>query len=224
MNFLNAHKIVHDYAGSVGMGADKNAIGRPISYLKNTKDEIVNAYKIFYAHMIFFHTRTQDEYDQYQTVYRFINDFIDMDKYNETIECNKIVNNKSIFGKFQNKEKVNNAREKLNGFMQEYADKLLHPYRIEEIDDIFPKLQNKSQELHNYIKEEMEKNGEDSASKIYYSCCEEYCKFAYNLVGIELSETDLPFFMSFDTMRKFLEDKDLSTYYVGYENYVKNNR
>lgn len=54
MNFIEAHMIVHDYGGALAKGTNRNAlIFRPNSYLKNTKDEIIDAYKIFYAHMIF---------------------------------------------------------------------------------------------------------------------------------------------------------------------------
>ena len=67
MNFIEAHMIVHDYGGALAKGTNRNAlIFRPNSYLKNTKDEIIDAYKIFYAHMIFFNTRTQEEYEQYK--------------------------------------------------------------------------------------------------------------------------------------------------------------
>ncbi len=64
MNFLDAHKIVHDYTNVVAALKTKpDEIAMRASLLKNTKDEIIDAFKLFYAHMFLFNTRTKDEFE-----------------------------------------------------------------------------------------------------------------------------------------------------------------
>ncbi len=174
MNFINAHKIVHDYSGAIGRHRPKEALlYYPISYLSNSKDEIIDAYKLMFAHMIFFHTRTQDEYKQYYALLRSIDFFIDDSKYNDIINCNGIINAKGILAKWRNKTALPYVREKLIGYLDEMSNLGLYPYRINEIDDYFDTMQKKYLEIRDIFKSEKVKQG-DLSTNTYYKYCTEY--------------------------------------------------
>lgn len=64
MNFLDAHKIVHQIWDALGRGnLHKDDFFRPISFIpfEFDKNKVVSAFQIFIAHMILFQTRTPEQ-------------------------------------------------------------------------------------------------------------------------------------------------------------------
>lgn len=87
---------MHEYGRAVGRGNDPKAlIFRPASYLPANGDQqtIIAAFKLFYAHMIYFHTRTQKEYETYETCRKYLNTFIDDASYQEIITYRYCIQN-----------------------------------------------------------------------------------------------------------------------------------
>lgn len=63
MNFLDAHKIVHEYDGALGKGHKNGFFATSSLPFEFDKDRIINAHKIFFAHMILYQTRTPEQFN-----------------------------------------------------------------------------------------------------------------------------------------------------------------
>lgn len=224
MNFIDAHMIVHNYAGSLAKGASENAIiYRPISYLVNTKDEIIDALKLFYAHMIFFNTRTQEEYEQYELARKCLNYFIDDAKYYDVINCNKIINSKSLFEKWRNKTALPFAKEKVNEYLSEISNMMANPFRGEEVEEYFLEMQTQCAVIKERITVEKREQGSVS-NKTYYECCNNYCCVAYEKAHLVMEEMDIEYFYSFDILRYFLTRPNLNDLFENYAGYISTNK
>lgn len=137
MNFLEAHKIVHDFACVVGKGCeykDDFFIGTDKLPFEFDKDKIVSAFQIFIYHMIFFGTRSEEEYQAYYVLYQAnICRFLPHSGILKARQYNKILRNKNPIYKALNKEKISMAGELYSQFMNQNLYEV-EPYRI---DDIF---------------------------------------------------------------------------------------
>ncbi|MGI6731451.1 MAG: hypothetical protein ACOX5F_06130 [Anaerovoracaceae bacterium] len=199
MNFLDAHKIVHDYSGAVGRGADKDALMfRPISYLPTDKDKIIDAFKIFFAHMILFNTRTQEQYEQYYTCLSILKWFV-KDEYYETVI-----------------EFVSNGGDQLTEAMEYFSDIMEEPsYRLEEVEDYFDKMIDDREELLQYYKD-----GDVTSQNLVYN----YCLDAYKFANIDWNDGYEYYFMSFDVLRKMIDNEKYKSHFKMYCDYILNNQ
>ena len=80
MNLLDAHIIVHiKYAGALAnhRPGKYDLLFRPYSDYGSDFDKrsIVDAFKLFYSHMILFNTRTNQEFEQYQFSLQYLDHF-----------------------------------------------------------------------------------------------------------------------------------------------------
>jgi len=225
MNFLDAHIIVHDYFGSLAKLPDAKALlFRRKSDLKNTKDEIIDAYKLFYAHMLFYCTRSQEEYVQYEMSREWLNCFVDDDKYFDVIRCNILVNeSKSFFGKLKNHNALPQAQEKINNYLQESHDLLNDKYRYEEVDEYFDIMKKKIDEIKEIFKDEEEAFGEVS-DKTFNEYSIDFFFTSYEKAHIKVDETDIAFFYPFETLRNLIENPDSCNIYYKYKNYIKTHK
>ncbi len=194
MNFIEAHMIVHDYGGALAKGTNRNAlIFRPNSYLKNTKDEIIDAYKIFYAHMIFFNTRTQEEYEQYENCRKFLNYFVDDVLYNLVIENEKFLSKKRLF---KNRKKLDEA----NQLQQQYMDAISASfskgyYRNDEIEKFFSDAQSIALNMKPRISN-LDLNDEHDFEE-YFDTINAYAAIIYPIANIDLQSNDIDYFFPF---------------------------
>ncbi|MBR0599020.1 hypothetical protein [Sinanaerobacter chloroacetimidivorans] len=199
MNFIDAHKIVHNYAGAMAKGADDNALlFRPLSYIPfQNKDKVIDAHKIFYSHMIFYNTRTQEQYEQYNNILKFLKFFVPDDIYKSVIKLVK-----------------KNKMKEASTFMSDYIDK--PSYRLEEVEDYFSTMIDiKNQSLELYDKNEI-KTMED----LIYN----YCIRAYQHANIEYKEEYFYYFFKFDVMKDYVDDVNYIKYYHKYRDYILNNQ
>jgi len=195
MNFLDAHKIVHDYAGAMGKGADNDALlFRPLSYIPHQdKDKVIDAYKIFYAHMIFYNTRTQEQYEQYDMILDQLKFFIPDDIYNSVINLTK-----------------RNEMKQASNFLSEYIDR--PAYRKEEVEEYF----NTMIDIKNQTFEKYRNNEITRTEDVIYN----YCIRAYKHANMEFEEDYFYYFLSFDAMRDYLSRNIYKEYYERYKDYI----
>lgn len=221
MNFIEAHKIVHDYGSALAKGTDKNAlIFRPNSHLNNTKDEIIDAYKIFYAHMVLFNTRTQKEYEQYEACRKFLNHFVDDALYNLVIENERFLSKNSLF---QNANEIEEAKQLQKQYMDAISDSISKGYyRNDEMKKFF----NDAQEIALKFKAGISKldlNDEKDFGQ-YTNDINSYAFLIYAIANIDLHANDLDFFFPFPLLQRFCKVPQYKDVFGKYSNYIVNNR
>lgn len=224
MNFLDAHKIVHDFACTIGKGCeDEDDFFICIDKLpfEFDKDMIVSAFQIFIYHMIFFRTRTEEEYEQYYVLYQAnIGRFLPRSEVLKIRSYSKIIGNKSVIFKALNKEKIKMAGELYGQFMEKNLDSL-HPYRI---DDIFSTNLGDMQEYKKELTLEVKEKSDAEINEAYDNAIELYAKKAYELANIIWLDDYFYYFQDFKTLRKALPNKQYEKYYLPYKEYIMSNK
>lgn len=200
MNYIEAHMIVHRYGDTVGKGTDQFSMQlRPISLLYPfSKDEIIDAYKIFYAQMIYFHAMTQEQYAAYDMTLSSLNLFVDNNLYKDVVRC------------------IKSGSKEAEKFSEKAIELNSGNYRRKEVRDYFEKmLQVKAGWIQKY------KDGELS----FMECLNHYCADAYTYANIDYkSDSDPYYFLSLETMRKNLNNERMLKYYDKYRDYILKNQ
>ncbi|QHI73475.1 hypothetical protein [Aminipila terrae] len=211
MNFLDSHKIVSDYVDAFARGVEENAmIFRPISYLNGmAKDDIINAYKIFYAHTILYGSRNNEQIQQYDNLLRMINSFVNDEVYYDVARC--IKRNTNIFtGKLKK-----NISNELKQYCKSSTEVLNVPDEVNEVFIFYNDMIEVLNQLYEF---------EDAGKIDRPNLVIQYFKIAYEYANIEYKEDEyIPFFYSFDLMRKHIDDPYLGKYYTPYRDYILEN-
>jgi len=194
LNFLDAHKIVHGFADTVALGCkDKDDFFISVDKLPFAydKDMIVSAFQIFISHMIFFKTRTKEEFEQYSVLYKGnISRYLEYDEILKFRKYSKIIGNKNFIYKILNKDKIKMAGELYSKILEEKID-FEHPYRC---DDIFYTLVGEMQDYKRELFEDSKtKTGEEFMDTYDYAI-ELYAKKTYQLANIEYNDEYFYFF------------------------------
>ncbi len=219
MNLIEAHKIVHDYMQALATPPEENSLFyRPISHLKNTKDEIVDAYKLFYAHMLLFGTRSQKQYQQYEIGRKFLSTFVRDEKYQDVIKCMQVIND----GPPQDNS-LSFCKEKIKIYLTESAALMAHPYRGEEVEAYFARMQQEKAAIEQRWDAGRQTEGRLSL-RAYFLGCSDYCKKAYQAAGLPMQPTDAEYFYPFEIMRELLQNPGLADIFSPYEEYILQNR
>jgi hypothetical protein len=124
-----AEVIVNDYGGALAQGVD--GIARPISLLKNTKDEIKQAFKDYLVALKNHKKLTNEKYSILSATYGYIDHFVDD---NAAAIINK------VFKQIENNESIDQESQKV---YQEFMAKS------------FLKMSDKMQELEDIIKSDI---------------------------------------------------------------------
>lgn len=207
MNFLDAHKIVHDYYKIVEKEKLKNCNWIPIGLLQNSKEEISGAFKFFFAHTIYFLTRNQEEFDEYMMACEYIDRCVDNDLYDSLIESEKIA------------KEINEELNRPNKFQAT----MIGMTESLKISSYFPILLNKKNELFEIMENQCNREGFLSPV-LEIDCSMKYCEYIYELYDIEMSHTDYLFFDKFEALENYLKNPEASKHFIGYEDYIRNNR
>lgn len=215
MNFLDAHIIVHiKYAGALTKhhAGKYDLIFRPYSDYGSDFDKrtILDAFKLFYSHMILFNTRTNQEFEQYQISLQFLDSFLPDDDMERVRKSAKILLDKSLRGKLFNASARDYAQREINY----YNAIALPPYSwTDEMDSFLPKiLDYKKLWLQAYQQRQRDQN-------MFWQYVEQYCDHAYHLANIPQAPNDKVYFAPFDQLRRDLIDspfKDLLSPYADY--------
>jgi hypothetical protein len=205
MNFLDAFKIVHDYAGALAKKSPyKEDVFHPYSDLpfQYDKDLIISAFQIFSAHMILYNTRTPEQSDQYMVALKFINTFLPDEEIIRVRKIKRLVANKSILVSRDKKEKA----------QIEYGDIVVNHFTTSYLyDDFFNYFNDMEAYKTNYVLPNINES-EDITPII-----ENYIHKAYERADIEYLDEYRFFFRSFDTLRKIKNDPQYADIYSGYE-------
>lgn len=223
MNFLDAHKIVHELAYIVGQGSefkDDFFISTDKLSFRFDKDKIVSAFQIFIYHMIFFQTRTAEEYNKYYVLYQMnIDRFLPEAEIQKIRQYNRILNNKNPIYKAINKEKIRMATELYSKFMEKNLS-WLNPYRI---DDIFG---DNLGEMKAYRQELLKTLNGKSDTELYDAydyVIELYAIKTYEKAYIAWKDEYFYYFQDFETMRNALKKPEYNKYYQKYKEYILSN-
>lgn len=76
MNFSESKEVVNQFIEALSHGTKKNGIARYESWLRNSKERIYDAFKIFLAHSINNKKLPSDIFDKYLEASSYIKDFI----------------------------------------------------------------------------------------------------------------------------------------------------
>jgi len=221
MNFLDAHRIVHEFSEAVGKGVESaDDWGfRPISYIpfEFDKDKIFKAFQIFFAHMILYKTRSQGEYEKYKTVFMAIKDFIpDEDLFNIRL-ASEIASKKGFINKLIYGEKINDANKIMETMLSNRVENLKP--ECSEFDDLMKYVAmveyyytSKIGDINNYSEDDLD------------NVIEEYIIRVYKLANIEYKDDYFNFFQPFSVMRNVITFPEYKVYFEGYEDYINSNQ
>lgn len=228
MNFLDAHRIVHDYSKPFASGSQRpNAMLRiPLSSLPVTvrgvekrdvwKDTVIQAHQIFFSHMVLWTTRTPDQMEQYLFLLSQINSFVDDEVVAEIEENFRLIQKeKSLYGRLH-KDKVQRAKK---AFFD--IEPMPGSYRYDDVVNVINEMQTykTSEFLPRY--EQSKGSGWDVS---FDSLLADYCRTAYQVSHIPFKDEYVDYFWSFDILRRFVDDAKYAHLFRGYERYIRENQ
>lgn len=77
MNYSEANYIVHKFVDAVALGVPKGCTALRESVLPCSKDKIVDAYKVFMAHVVKHKTLSKEDFDRYLMLLKCLGAFVD---------------------------------------------------------------------------------------------------------------------------------------------------
>lgn len=224
MNFLDAHRMVHDFASVVGNGCeDEDDYFLSIENLPFpfNKDRIVSAFQIFIYHTVFFHTRTKEQYEQYYVLYQAnIGRFLPRSEILKVRQYSKIIGNKNPIYKVFSKQKIKMAGELYGNFMKQNSHGF-EPYRI---DDIFSTNLGEMQDYRKELAEKIRTANDEEIYDVQARAIELYAKKSYEKANIEWEDEYYYYFQKFESMRNALNKGLYEDYYLKYEDYIFSNQ
>ena len=226
MNFLDAHKLVHDYGAALSKEVSKySLIFRPLSDFPTgyTIDDLVDAYKLFFAHMIMFNTRTPEQYEQYDILRKFMHMFIDDNRYNKIVTCGKIIKDESFLTKKRYAEVLPILEDYYNSRMKESSQMFMSSYRGEEIEEYFSTMMSVAKESREWLKKSNAENPEKRKENLF-NMLDDYCETAYQIAGIPMDYYDTVFFKSFDMLREWVNRNTFDGILTPYKDYIETNK
>lgn len=216
MNFLDAHRIVNDYI-DICATTPITKVARRISELKESKENILVAYKLFVSHMFAFNTRSQQEYEMLNTLMLLLPIYVDDEIVDGLEECEKIINSRGI-SRLKNKSAIPFAKEKFLRLSKEVLKLSEASSIMEELSEfekeIMPIAEALSKTLNSMptgTRETMNRRFEEIAR---------YCHEVYKCVGIQIEEDDIEYFLPFAVLRQFSEYPSLGYLYDRYKAYI----
>jgi len=231
VNSIEAYHLVCDFCFAVSLGTDKSQsvylinslseinklepinndyslLFRPKSNLPFPldKDELVKAYKIFYAYMIFFHVISQEQYEKIYMCYKSIDLFVEDDMYDEIVNCTKIASTKNLYLKWRNKNAIPLATEKMEKYLIDGANKFMYPYKIDEIDTYFSLVQDEYLHFHTDCQTIINEKGTITNDE-YFDILENCVKKIYSLAKTVPNEEDILCFNNPKLLYSWLQDE-----------------
>jgi hypothetical protein len=217
MNFLDAHKIVYDFVDTVADNDTSNLPARRISLLKNSKSEIIDAYKLFIAHMFAFNTCSQSEYEQISSLVYSINLFVDDALITEIENCEKTMAPKCLLSPFKSKSSMEAAKAKYDVLTKKLID---HIGPIGQNHDLDVYTSIVLQEA-NTLKEQLRSVPNDNEKfKNQLSLINEYCYKVYSVANIDMDENDVEYFYPFAVLQYFAKNPKLDDLFGNYKSYI----
>lgn len=198
MHFIEAHRIVHSFAGAIG----NSAIGFYTSEMVQgrSEQELYDAFTIFFGHMVLWHTRTNEECDKYLILLKFVPNLIPQNDF-KSFEASAVIVRKA-------------KKDKLYAITHKHQIKeaeLIELKAAKLLDQRYETYKRRVQQFDygEYI-QHLEKLVKDR--KYHYKEAEfeffmdGYIQFVYSNTSLRVPrDDDYASFWSFDFMRKLLE-------------------
>jgi len=132
MNFLQAEKIIQKYGGSItNLKIQNGNIVRRKSWLKNSREEIIKAFKIYIAHGVIFRTLSEESFNSCIVTLDLIDSFIPDDEAEYIDE---------LYKKRLNNEKLSpKENELINTYVNLFISQEVHDdmcYFIEKVEKL----------------------------------------------------------------------------------------
>ena len=197
MDYIEAHRIVNNYIDEmVRLGKYEKTPFYRKSAFSNTKEEILCAYFVYlavgyrYGGGIY----PQQLIDAwYTTLSALTIPWVDDSFANEYRECERILNDKSFFGRLKYRAAI--------PFVEEKRKRMIFDSQRqdENIDEIYERIIVFRKRIYELINKYVEKEKTisdtvkacDAARKVLH---DEYCQEAYKLIGINLRQEDVLYF------------------------------
>ena len=113
MNYFEAYRIVQAYCKALSMPREEHDILYPLSRLKNSKDEIWDAYKLFIAHILLYKSRTPEEFQTIRTQPTYLEMFYDDALANRVNYLSNYAKKKSIFVSQSKRQQADNELKRI---------------------------------------------------------------------------------------------------------------
>ena len=211
MSYLEAHKIVFDYVDVVAKHDQrKNAFFLRKSDYINTKEEIICAFKLFFAvgYRYGGNLYTTEEWESYKMLFSELatpwmeDSFVD-----EFVKCERILNDKSLWGRIKNRSAIPYVRYKKEKLIEEWGECL-----TENDSEEFLRQKNA------FLKEVNELAQASAKRKREFPDDEEnairYFQDVYRIIGLTPRTMDFALFWPIPTLQKFAKTNEMGKYFT----------
>lgn len=207
MSYLEAHKIFHDYIDALVCNGQREEV--PFyrkSAFKNSKEEIMYAYKVFmavayrYGNGIYL----EREVERYNMMVSALGmPWVDDEFADGYVECERILNDNSLWGKFKNRTAQPYVKEKLDRLTKELFINTqgINPVDVMMERDAFTeailKLVNESVQRAKALPEDSHERKQKLTEIL-----DDYCLGAYDVIGLTIRQEDINCFYPLPTLYK----------------------
>jgi len=217
MNFIEAYQLIHDkYAAVLAKPPEKTSLFISEKLLPDSKQNILNAYKIFVAHVLLYGTRTPEELDRlyWTTIMRLDFDFAPDDIVKKQEWALTVLTKKSALYKRFHKKDI----ELANIIMKETSLPTESPC-YQELIAYYNVMVDYAKSWRERYKSRIDAGEKSSAvfAEMHY----EYCKTAYVNANIHMNEDDPEYFFTFETLRKISKNPKLKDIHEKYASYYQ---
>jgi len=211
MSYLEAHKIIHDYIDVVvRSGQYENVPFYRESAFKNSKEEIICAFKLFFAvgYRYGGNLYSEEEWEAFKLLFSSVmSPWMKDELVDEYIKCEEILNNKTLWGRIKYRKATPYIKDKRNRLTEEWHKEFLRndcgKFR-EEQDDFYKAIKKLAQESEKKAKESPNDLGN----------AERYCLDVYEYIGLLPRQLDLYMFWPIPTLQKFANAPEMGEYFT----------
>lgn len=217
MTFIDAYIIVEDYIDSCANGQRQNESWVRVSALKNSKKEICEAFKLFYAHALFWSTFPNDKLEQYELILAHIGDFCDDKIVDEFYQIEKILNNRNPFTKLRDKSKREKFEERKKQIALSRTQSMLEGFKCKgELVDFISWFSIFSKDFKNKCSALPDKE----LSEKYPNLIGNFVCDIYEAAHIERDINDTEYFWPIATLYQFTNDSKFDYLFGKYKAYI----
>lgn len=225
MNVIDAYSIMEHYAESNANGPRSGESWKRISALKNSKNEILAAFKLFFAHAIFWNDLPGTKVKEYErlVVYQLAM-FKDDSLVNEFTEIRRQLKNRNIFTRIRSKEVrtiLENKQKELGLQLSPLEEMSKYAGEVDDyIENVLP--------MMNSLKEKLRTLNNDDFDAQYANLLGNFVCDVYELAHIERHYNDTEYFWPFEQLFKLSNDPQFdylfSQYKVTISKFYNNNQ
>ena len=219
MNFLDAHQILHAYVHVLSQPCRPDDAFRRFSELGAAREEILQAYKLFLAHMYAFNTRTQDEFNRLHMCIMTLDYFADDAVVDQINACKKELDTKDAAEGVCRQSSLTLAEERMNALLKEMEAQRIDTAGLERYMARVSKAVEAFRGEFSAIPDE-----DPQQFKKQLLTINDLCRQVYSLAEIPMEDTDVEYFYPFTLLQYFAVNPKLSKLFEPYRDYIRKNR